>query len=237
MFHTRRRALASALTLLGVVLLGSSAALLGSHYYGHGRAGRTLSSAPLPSSLAPSPVPSSTPAPTTPAAPATPPKVVAPKSSAPVEVIVGSHHVRAPVSGHPLNANGSLYVPPDPRAVSWASQQAAPGSAFGTTILVGHIDFKGVPGAFADLADYRVGQTITLVLADGRQMKYSVAATIEVNKAKLGPRRQELFDQTSAFGLPGRPKAGRLLLISCGGAFDNRTGHFASNVLVYALPA
>lgn len=76
-----------------------------------------------------------------------------------------------------------------------------------------------------------------LFLADGRQMKYEVAAPpIEVNKDKLGPRRQEMFDQTSSFGPAGGPKSGRLLLLSCGGAFDKRTGHYESNIFVYALP-
>ena len=70
----------------------------------------------------------------------------------------------------------------------------APGSTSGTIILVGHVNNGGVRGAFADLADYRVGQVITLVLADGRRLKYAVAALpIEVNKDKLGPRREELF--------------------------------------------
>lgn len=128
-------------------------------------------------------------------------------------------------------------MPPDPRAVSWASQQVAPGSSHGTTILVSHINYGGTAGAFSDLADYRVGQTITVVLADGRRLKYAVAAPpLEVNKTKLGPRRQELFDQTHSYGLPGNPRSGRLLLLSCGGVFDNRTGHYESNILVYALP-
>jgi len=141
------------------------------------------------------------------------------------------------VSADRLRADGTLYVPPDPRAVSWASQDMAPGSTSGTIILVGHVNYGGARGAFADLADYRVGQIITLVLADGRRLKYAVAALpIEVNKDKLRPRRQELFDQTSSYGLPGRPKAGRLLLLSCGGVFDNRTGHYESNIFVYALP-
>lgn len=66
---------------------------------------------------------------------------------------------------------------------------------------------------------------------------YRVAApAIEVNKDKLGPRRQELFDQTHSYGLAERPKSGRLLLLSCGGAFDNRTGHYESSIFVYALP-
>ena len=128
-------------------------------------------------------------------------------------------------------------MPPDPRAVSWASQDVGPGSSYGTTILVGHINSGGVDGAFSDLADYRVGQVITVALADGRRMNYAVAAPpIEVNKDQVGPRRQELFDQSSSYGRAGKPKSGRLLLLSCGGAFDNRTGHYESNIFVYALP-
>ena len=252
---TRNRALASALTLLGVVLLGASGTILGNHYLGHGRAGQALSSAPLPPSLQPAPAPSSTPAPrpelltsTTTASTRMTPKPapkpttrVAPKPAAPakpgvpVQLVVASHHLRAPVSANHLNADGSLYVPADPRAVSWASQDAAPGSAYGTTILVAHINYDGVAGAFSDLDDYKVGQAITLVLADGRKVNYQVAAPpLEVRKDKLGPRRQELFDQSHSFG---QAKSGRLLLLSCGGAFDNRTGHYESNVFVFALPA
>ncbi len=155
-----------------------------------------------------------------------------------MSVIVGDHRVKAPVSTDRLNADGSLFVPRDPRVVSWSSQDAAPGTGHGTIILVGHINYGGVEGAFADLADYRVGQIITLVMADGRRMRYAVAAEpLEVNKDKLGPRRQELFDQTHSYGLDGKPKSDRLLLLSCGGAFDNRTGHYESNIFVYALPA
>ena len=266
---TRNRALTSALTLLGVVLLVASATILGNHYFGHGRAAQALSSAPLPPSLSPSltpaptlvpelltsstaasarvtpkpaPKPSATastratPKPTTRVAPKTaaPHKAVPAKPGTPVQLVVASHHLRATVSANRLNADGSLYTPPNPRAVSWASQDAAPGSTRGTIILVAHINYAGVAGAFSDLANYRVGQTITLVLADGRRLNYAVAAPpLEVDKSKIGARAQELFDQTHSFG-PAR--SGRLLLLSCGGRFSNATGHYESNILVYALP-
>jgi len=224
---TRNRALTGALALLVVVPLGASAALLGSHYLGSGNshAGRTLSSGSLPPSLAPNPESST--APTTPA-----------KPGVPVQLVVPSHHLTAAVSANPLDAAGNIFVPPNPRAVSWASQDAAPGSVQGTIILAAHINYGGVAGAFADLASYRTGQIITLVLADGRKMNYRVAAEpLEVNKSKVGARSQELFDQASSFGPAGSPKSGRLLLVSCGGAFDNRTGHYESNIFVFALPA
>lgn len=226
------------LIALGSILLVASATILGSHYFGHGRVGRTLSSASLPPGLGPATL--STPAPTTSGAstPIPSPTAVPAKPGVPVSVIVGDHHVEAPVSANRLNADGSLYVPPDPRVVSWASQDAAPGTGFGTIILVGHVAYNGIAGAFSDLADYRVGQIVTLVLTDGRRMKYEVAAEpIEVNKDKLGPRRQELFDQTHSYALAGSPQSGRLLLLGCGGVFDNRTGHYESNIFVYALPA
>ena len=152
-------------------------------------------------------------------------------------MISPDHHVNAAVQADQLNADGSLFIPANPRTVSWSSQDMAPGSSHGTIILVGHVNYGGVPGAFSDLADYRTGQIITLVLADGRHLTYAVAAEpLEVNKNKLGPRRQELFDQTHPYGLPGHPTSSRLLLLSCGGTFDNATGHYESNIFVYALP-
>ena len=146
--------------------------------------------------------------------------------------------VRGPGRGVARKVDGSPVGPSTPRAVSGAKPDVAPGSGHGTIVLVGHINYAGVAGAFANRADYRVGQIITLVLADGRRMTYAVAAPpIEVNKNALGPRREELFDQSHSYGMAGRPKSGRLLLLSCGGVFDNRTGHYESNILVYALPA
>ncbi|HYO20336.1 MAG TPA: hypothetical protein VES02_16915 [Dermatophilaceae bacterium] len=121
--------------------------------------------------------------------------------------------------------------------MSWSSQNAGPGSAAGTAILVGRIRPGGVAGAFTDLAGYRVGQIVTVALADGRRMRYAVSAKpLELTQDQLGDRSQELFDQTRSYGLNGRPRSGRLLLLGCGGVFDNVTGLCESNVVVYALP-
>jgi hypothetical protein len=224
---------ANALTTLGIILLVVSATILGSQYFGHGRTGRTLSSASLPSGLGPGP----TRAPLISRTPARPP-AAQDQPGVPVTIIVADHHVRSSVSADRLNTDGSLHVPLNPQVVSWSSQHAAPGTHRGTIILVGHVNYGGVAGAFVDLADYRVGQIITLVLADGRRMKYAVAAPpIDVKKNELGPRRQELFDQSHSYALGGSPESGRLLLLSCGGVFDNRTGHYESNIFAYALPA
>lgn len=152
----------------------------------------------------------------------------------------------AKVSSNPLNPDGSVFVPADPQAVSWAQQDAAPGSARGTAILTSHINFvidgRTVAGAFVDLAEYArdaLGQQLSVLLADGRRLTYRIVAGREYNKDQLAADpslRASLYDQQSSYGSPGQPSTGRLLLVSCGGAFDRNTGEYEDNVFVYALP-
>ncbi|PZS28731.1 MAG: hypothetical protein DLM58_16610 [Pseudonocardiales bacterium] len=154
--------------------------------------------------------------------------------------------VHAAVSANALNSNGSLFVPADPREVSWANQDAAPGSARGTAILTSHINYvingETVPGAFADLADYAstaVGKQFSVLLADGRRMQYRIVAGREYNKEQLAADpslRTAVYNQTDSFGPHGQAPTGRLLLASCGGPFDPGTGEYEDNVFLYALP-
>jgi hypothetical protein len=159
--------------------------------------------------------------------------------------------VNAPVSADPLQADGFAYVPLNPRDVSWTSSDghnhpyAAPGSSRGTAMLVSHVNYGGVAGAFHDLASYQIGQVITVLLADGRSLDYAVAATpMAVKKSQLAadlkvagqPLHHQLFDQDGSYGAAGNPLSGRLLLESCGGSFDNRTGNYEDNIFVFALP-
>jgi hypothetical protein len=154
--------------------------------------------------------------------------------------------VHARVTSHDLNPDGTLYVPSDPRTVSWAREDAQPGSSHGTAILTSHINFviNGhlVIGAMSDLAWYAqhaVGKQIALHLKDGRVLHYRIVAGREYSKDQLANNpdlRRELYDQSRVYGPPGRP-SGRLLLVSCGGAFDQYTGEYQDNVFLYLLPA
>lgn len=181
---------------------------------------------------------------------ATQPTPVPDESGIPVQLMIpfpSAHHpngVTASITADPLTENGDLFVPPDPRTVSWAQEDAAPGAARGTAILTGHInnmvDGELVHGALADLAEYAItstGKTFTVVLADGRRLTYEVTAGLQYSKDQLAQQpqlREELYDQTSTFG-SGRG-SGRLLLVSCGGAFDNSTGNYEDNVFLFAMP-
>ena len=91
--------------------------------------------------------------------------------------------VHTRVTSNDMNADGTLYVPADPRTVSWAREDAAPGSSHGTTILTSHVNFvingQLVVGALSDLAWYAqhaLGKQITVKMADGRSMAYRIVA-------------------------------------------------------------
>lgn len=151
--------------------------------------------------------------------------------------------VTATISAHPLNGDGSLFVPDDPRELGWYGQAAAPGDESGSVIVTGHVNFvvdgRLVVGALSDLAEYGlhdVGKTLTVDLADGRRMTYRIVGGSEYSKDELAARpelRRSLFDQDASYG---DPPSGRLVLVSCGGAFDDRTGNYEDNVFVFALP-
>jgi hypothetical protein len=177
--------------------------------------------------------------PSAPAAPGVPVRVEIPMAT--------TNHpngVSAPVSSHPLMASGALFVPPDPHELSWSSVDAPPGADHGSTIITGHVNYvvKGrlVVGALSDLDRYGrrgVGQILTVDLADGRRLRYRIVGGSSVSKDDLAARsdlRQSLFDQDSAFG--GTRPSGRLVLVSCGGPYDNSTGSYRDNVFVFALP-
>jgi hypothetical protein len=234
---------------ISVLLIVSGVAVIAEHEFGTTQPEFSLGSTALPPEVAAAvaPVPGSAPP------SAAPPSVTAPDlSGTPIELIIpfaSSHHpqgLTARITADRLTATQSLFVPHDPRVLSWASQDAAPGASRGTAIVTGHINYviNGtlVNGALADLPEYAlndVGQTFTVVLADDRRLNYQVTAGTQYNKDQLAAQpqlREELYDQQGTFGRTGDARSGRLLLVSCGGAFDNATGNYQDNVFLYALP-
>jgi hypothetical protein len=145
--------------------------------------------------------------------------------TAPVELALPGRDVRAPVVAVTTGPTGALIVPEPPSTVGWWSPSALAGGAGGTTVLAGHVDSAvGGLGALAVLRDVAAGEELVLRGADGREIGYRVTARRQYAKAELPP---EVF----AAGGPAR-----LVLITCGGAFDHSTRHYADNVVVFAEP-
>jgi len=136
-------------------------------------------------------------------------------------------------SGRPVSVvsagtrgDGALAVPEDPAIAGWWSGGSRPGDPYGTTVLAGHIDSRryGV-GALAELVTSRPGASV--VVQNGpKRVSYRITEVERVPKADLVPR-------TGAFDPDG---PARLVLITCGGAYDPATHHYADNVLITAVP-
>lgn len=141
----------------------------------------------------------------------------------PVSVRIPYLGVEATVVPEPVGLGGQLTIP-EPTEVGWFDAGPAPGQA-GTTVLAGHIDLFGVDGAFLRLADLPVGAVVTVRSADGATHLYVV-------------RRRLLLSQRALAGahIFGAGGPSRLVLLSCGGAYDAATHLYLDNVVVEAVP-
>lgn len=192
---------------LAVVLLVAGAGTVG-----YGLAGRAPESAPLPARTFTVP----------PAQSRTPEQA---PTLGPRRLAVPSLGVNAALEDRPLTALGDLSVPDDPAVVARWDGSSPLLAAGGTTMLAGHVSFRGVRGALHDL--YRI-EPGALVYASDEEGNVSSWRVSEVNVVAK--------NQLPAF----RPKGGRnLLLVTCGGPVIRGSEglSFRDNVIVTALPS
>ncbi|MFI7010957.1 class F sortase [Streptomyces sp. NPDC050145] len=153
--------------------------------------------------------------------PARPPAPLA--RSRPTVLAVPAITIEAPVVGLGLKPGGSLAAPPvdNPRLVGWYTGGVTPGER-GTAVVVGHRDTRTGPAIFLDLDSLDTGNTVRIARADGRVAVFTVDRVRTYAKAA--------FPDQEVYAAAGRPE---LRLITCGGAFDRKTG-YASNIVVFA---
>ena len=190
------------------------------------------SSAPAPQ-LAPSPAATRTPAPT--AAPTAAVDVPVQSSTltapipviAPVRIQVPAVEIDIPVGPVGVEDDGLMEIPVDIRTAGWYQYGPAPGSVNGSTVITAHVDsFEQGLGPFAYLKQLSVGADIIVTTADGADFVYIVESVQNVEKTQL-PLGQ-VFDRV------GAP---RLVLITCGGQFDDNVLNYSDNIVVIANPA
>ena len=144
----------------------------------------------------------------------------------PPERLVLPGGASAPVRSSGLHPDGSLVIPDDPAVVGWWNGGALAGDALGGVVIAGHVDSARYGlGVMAELRTLRPGQVVEL-LSDTRRARYQVTARTSLPQAELAAR-------TDAFRQDVAP---RLVLITCGGAFDPARHRYQDNVVVYARP-
>ena len=142
----------------------------------------------------------------------------------PIRVTIPAIDVVADVTDLSL-AGAEPEVPQDFDQVGWYVQTRKPGE-IGPAVLAGHVDSRDGPAVFIDLHRLEPGDDIIVDGADGEQRRFAVDEIGQYPK-------EALPDSVFGFGA-SQPQ---LRLITCGGAFDQNTGHYQDNVVVYATLA
>jgi hypothetical protein len=166
-----------------------------------------------------------TPSPNTGAVTAAPPVLAAGAGEEPVTLGLPTLGVDAAVE-HVGVIDGVLGVPTDVSRVGWWSAGSRPGAAAGSVVIDGHVDdVTQGPGAFFSLGQLVQGDTATVKTAGGAVLNYRVVALQIFDKSEDLP--PDLFTST------GPP---RLVLITCGGEFDQAALSYTDNIVVFAEP-
>lgn len=143
----------------------------------------------------------------------------------PTRLAVPAISVDAPVVPVGLEDDGSMEIPHDISTIGWYELGVMPGET-GTAVLSGHVDSREQGrGAFWDLRTLDVDDIVTVDHEDGTTSEWRVTGRTVYAKDEL-----PIVDIFTRFGDT------RLVLITCGGAFDNSTRHYEDNVVVYTEP-
>jgi sortase (surface protein transpeptidase) len=145
-----------------------------------------------------------------------------PPVARPVSVEIPAIGVRSRLIHLGLTASGTLQVPPTAAIAGWYTGSPRPGQT-GAAVIVGHIDSRSGPGVFFRLRLMRPGELVYVKRANGSLAVFRVTAVRTYLKAR--------FPTSAVYGAVPNSQ---LRLITCGGAFDQVTGHYLSNVIVFA---
>lgn len=180
-----------------------------------------------PSRITSADVQAPTPDPTLPApgtlvtrAPAESPPATSPPGD-PLQVRIPAIGVKSDLIALRLNPDESMEVPPYGLS-GWYALGPKPGAA-GPAVIAAHVDSKKGPDVFFRLRELKPGDRVEVAYAGGRTVVFTVNQQEVVEKEALPVER--IWNQTS------EPV---LRLVTCGGEFDRATGHYVSNVIVYA---
>ena len=145
--------------------------------------------------------------------------------SLPVSVHIPAIGVDSSLLHLGLNANGTVQVPSirtSAGQAAWFKYSATPGQ-IGSSVIEGHVDSQKGPAVFFRLGALHPGDTIDVKLADGVTAVFRVTGVREYAKSR--------FPAKAIYGSTG---FAALRLITCGGAFDDATGHYLGSTVVFA---
>ncbi|MFC9973183.1 class F sortase [Spirillospora sp. NPDC127200] len=144
--------------------------------------------------------------------------------SQPATIAIPRLKVSAPVTDLGLKPDGRIEEPPltRPNLAGWWKKGPTPGEG-GPAVILGHVDAMKKPAVFHRLKELKPGDRVTVKRVDGRTATFAV----------------ERVEQVAKDSFPGQKVYGEdldypaLRLVTCGGSFDQSTGHYRDNVIAY----
>ncbi|MGJ6981670.1 sortase domain-containing protein [Aestuariimicrobium soli] len=117
---------------------------------------------------------------------------------------------------------GAMETPSNPDLAGWFTGAHTPGGP-GTSVVVGHVTWNRRPTVFYKLGQLTVGSRVQVARKDGTTATFTVR--------KVGTFAKSAFPNGEVYSPDPAP---RLILITCGGAYDRATSSYDSNVIVWA---
>lgn len=151
---------------------------------------------------------------------------MSPRRMGPDRIYVPSLGIYASLSSVSFSS-GSLTIPREPWRVGIDVESSPLGSRVGTTLLAGHVDLSGTPGALIDLSEAEPGALVYVTDEDGKRSSFVTTGLQRYSKVSL-PR--------SIFDVEGTRQ---LVVVTCGGPIMEIDGerHYRDNVVLTAAPA
>jgi len=146
------------------------------------------------------------------------------RRSVPVSIRIPKLGVSAPVSQLGLRPDGRIEEPPlsRPNLAGWYKEGPSPGEA-GPSVILGHVDANRRPAVFHRLTELYPGDLIEVTRQDGTVAKFAVVQMARVSKSRFPGELIYAED----IDYPA------LRLVTCGGSFDERTGHYTENIIAF----
>ncbi len=142
--------------------------------------------------------------------------------AAPVSLTIPAIGVNTRLIQLGLTTTGALQVPSSTAVAGWYTASPRPGQT-GAAVIAGHVDSKAGPAVFFRLRLLRPGELVYVRRADSSLAVFQITAVQTYLKTQ--------FPTIAVYGPVPDPQ---LRLITCGGTFDSTTGHYLSNVIVWA---
>lgn len=143
----------------------------------------------------------------------------------PLAVEIPAIGVRARLVPLGLNADGTLEVPSRFDRAGWWTGGPRPGER-GPAVVAGHVDSTTGPAVFFRIGELRRGDAVRILRRDGTSARFVVRRSAHYPKSG--------FPTARVYG-PTRRAA--LRLITCSGDFNDASGHYLDNTVVYATEA